>query len=453
MSSASALQGASLAETLALQPLLRDQLLASLSDKEVRALAYDWRGFWARPKQIAPEGDWTIWLILAGRGFGKTKTGAQWVVERVEAGARRIAIVGETSADARDVMVEGESGILACSPPDNRPLYEPSKRRLTWPNGAIASTFSADEPDQIRGPEHDTAWADEVAKWRYREAWDNLQFGLRIGRDPRVVATTTPKPTPLIRELVADPDCKVTRGSTRENRANLAPKFLRAIEKKYAGTRLGRQELDAELLEDAPGALWKRKQIDAHRVGKHPDLVRIVVAVDPSVSSESESAETGIVAAGLGVDGHGYVLGDASLTQPTPRQWGTAAVALYSTLRADRIVGEVNNGGDLVESNVLAIDSTVPFTQVRASRGKAIRAEPIANLAEQGRIHHVGFFGALEDELCQWEPGAAKSPNRLDAYVWAFTELMLEEGDPLLEALKGADENHLRTLHARLGMR
>jgi phage terminase large subunit-like protein len=422
-------QGASLAETLALNPALQAEFLASLTEDEARALQWDWRGFWARPKQVAPPGHWIIWLILAGRGFGKTRTGAEWITERVESGYRRVALVAETAADARDVMVEGPSGVLACAPPWNRARYEPSKRRVTWANGAQATTFSADEPDQIRGPEHDTAWADEVAKWRYEEAWDNLQFGLRIGQDPRVVATTTPKPTKLIRSLVRDPDCVVTKGSTDENRANLAPAFLKAIFKKYAGTRLGRQELEAQLLDDAPGALWKRARIDQHRVRKAPRLVRIVVAIDPSVSSTSETAETGIVVAGLGEDDHGYLLADCSLPQPTPEQWGNAAVAAYHTYEADRVIGEVNNGGDLVEANVRASDKNVPFSQVRASRGKDVRADPISSLGEQGRIHHVGAFGALEDELCQWEPGSGTSPNRLDAYVWAFTELMLDGDD------------------------
>jgi phage terminase large subunit-like protein len=446
--SASSVTPASLAEMLALDPTLRAEFFAGLSHDEARALQWNWRGFWARPKQLAPVGAWTVWLILAGRGFGKTKTGAEWVVERVEQGARRIALVAETAADARDVMVEGESGVLACSPPWNRARYEPSKRRVTWANGAVATTFSADAPDQIRGPEHDTAWADEIAKWRYQEAWDNLQFGLRIGADPRVVATTTPKPTDLIRALVKDADCVVTRGATNENRANLSPKFLRAVHKKYAGTRLGRQELEAELLDDAPGALWKRTQIDHFRVSKAPHLVRVVVAIDPSVSADSETAETGIVVAGLGDDGHGYLLADGTVKQPTPEQWGTAAVALYNTHEADRIVGEVNNGGDLVESNVRSIDKNVPFSQVRASRGKAVRAEPVASFGEQGRIHHVGSFGDLEDELCQWHPGSAKSPNRLDAYVWAFTELMLGEHDEFTEALRNVDASKLRMIGA-----
>jgi phage terminase large subunit-like protein len=419
------IETASLAEILALNPEPANDFFLSLSEDEARALHWDWR-FWARPKQLAPAGAWTTWLILAGRGFGKTRTGAEWIVERVESGlARRVALVAETAADARDVMVEGPSGILACSKPWNPAKYEPSKRRVTWKNGAQATTFSADEPDQIRGPEHDTGWGDEVAKWRYEESWDNLQFGLRIGSDPRCIATTTPKPTKLVRALVRDADTSITKGSTDENRGNLAQKFIKAIYRKYAGTRLGRQELDAQLLEDAPGALWKREQIDRFRVRKHPDLVRVVVAIDPSVSATAEGAETGIIVAGLGVDGDGYCLADGTLPQPTPNQWGTSAVSLFHLHRADRVLGEVNNGGDLVESNVRAIDPNVPFSQVRASRGKVVRAEPIANLAEKGRIHNVGSFGALEDELCQWEQGSGKSPNRLDAYVWAFTELML----------------------------
>lgn len=377
-----------------------------------------------------PPGDWRYWLVLAGRGFGKSKCGAQacrYKVERGEAG--RIALIGETAADARDVMVEGESGILASSPPWFRPKYEPSKRRLTWPNGAIATTYSADDPEQLRGPQHDFAWGDELAKWRYADdCFDQMSFGLRLGNDPRAIFTTTPKPIPLLKQLIADPLCHVTKGSTFENRGNLAPKFLDAILKKYAGTRLGRQELEAELLDDAPGALWKRQaMIENLRVIKPPTLIRIVVAVDPSVSSDSEEAETGIIAAGLGDDGHGYVLGDATLQRPTPEQWGSAVATLYYSHQADRVLGEVNNGGDLVESNIRAIDPNISFKQVRASRGKAVRAEPIAAFAEQGRIHHVGTFASLEDQLCQWEPGVSTwSPNRLDALVWAFTELMLE---------------------------
>lgn len=274
----------------------QQRILASLGPKEAETLKHEWR-FWARPKQLPPEDDqWQFWMVLAGRGFGKTRLGAQWIIEQAEKhGARRIALVAETAADARDVMVEGDSGILACSPPWFMPRYEPSKRRLTWPNGARATTYSADVPGQLRGPQHDCAWADELAKWRYDDAWDQLSFGLRLGKNPRAVITTTPRPTKLVKTLVKDPLCRVTRGSTTENRSNLAPQFLNAILKKYNGTRLGRQELEAEILDDAPGALWNRENLDRDRVSSAPELTRIVVAIDPSVSSDSEEAETGIV--------------------------------------------------------------------------------------------------------------------------------------------------------------
>jgi len=427
MSSASAAKDLSLAEQLALDPAEQARFLESLSEEEAKALEYDWT-FWGRPKQQTPPGDWQFWVILAGRGFGKTRTGAQWTQAQAESGAcGRIALVAETVADARDVMVKGESGILAIAPPWFRPEYQPSNRLLTWPNGAMATTYSADEPDQLRGPQHDGAWCDELAKWRYPDAWDQLCLGLRLGRNPRAIITTTPRPTQIIKELLADPLSRITKGSTYENVGNVAPKWLSHILRKYQGTRLGRQELDAEVLDDAPGALWKRKaMIDDLRVHKPPEFVRIVVGVDPSVSSEAEEAETGIVAAALGEDGHGYVLADGSIIKPTPEQWGKGAIALYSTLEADRIIGEVNNGGDLVESNVKSIDRNVSFKQVRATRGKAVRAEPIASLYEQGRVHHVGMFPLLEDQMCQWEPGVSTwSPNRLDALVWALTELML----------------------------
>lgn len=441
MNSASVLPAAqlSLAERLALDPAARAVFLAALDDEERRLLEYSWRGFWARPKQIAPDWKWLYWLILAGRGFGKTRIGSEWVIERAMKGRRgeRGALVAETASDARDVMVEGESGIIACSPPWFRPKYEPSKRRLTWPNGVRATTFSAEEPDQLRGPQFHWAWGDEPAKWKYADAWDQLRFGLRLGDNPQAVLTTTPRPTPLIKEWVQDaagerPQFAITKGSTFENRANLSQQFLDAIVKKFQGTRLGRQELNAEVLDDAPGALWKRAEnIDAHRVVKAPELVRIVVAIDPSVSSDSDSAETGIVVAGKGKDGHGYVLADGSIVQPTPEQWGKGAVTLYHTHRADRVIGEVNNGGDLVESNVKSIDRDVPFKKVTASRGKQVRAEPIASFYEQGRVHHVGSLPLLEDQMCQWEPGVSLwSPNRVDALVWALTELMLDGREP-----------------------
>lgn len=415
----------SLAERLALDPVAQAAFMAALTEPEADVLRYDW-SFWGRPKQIEPPGKWHFWLVLAGRGFGKTRSGAEWVQAQAESGAcGRIALVAETAADARDVMVKGESGILAIAPPWFRPRYEPSNRSLHWPNGAIATTYSADEPDQLRGPQHDGAWGDELAKWRYADAWDQLCFGLRLGSNPRAIVTTTPRPTKIIKDLIADPLCHVTKGATYENRANVAERWLTHILAKYEGTRLGRQELDAEVLDDAPGALWKRERIEALRVKKHPPLVRIVVAIDPSVSATSEAAETGIIVMGIGEDDHGYVLGDVSMIKPTPEQWGSAAVTAYHTHEGDAIVGEVNNGGDLVEANIESIEKNLPFKQVRASRGKAVRAEPIATMYEKGRIHHVGTFPILEDQLCQWEPGVSTwSPNRLDALVWAATELM-----------------------------
>lgn len=348
----------------------------------------------------------------------------------VETGkAKRIALVARSAADVRDVIIQGESGIMAISPPWARPKYEPSNRRLVWPNGAVATTYSADEPDQLRGPQFDFAWCDELAAWRYPDAWDQLQFGLRLGNDPRCIVTTTPRPTPLIRALLAAKTTETTRGSTYENKANLAPAFVEQIIAKYEGTRLGRQELHAEILDDSPRALWKRGDIDKLRVTELPPMKRIVVAVDPSVSSTNETAGTGIVVVGLGVDGHGYAIEDGSLESPTPDQWARQVVSLYNKHSADRVVGEVNNGGDLVEANVRTVEPRIPFKAVRATRGKEIRAEPIAGLGEQGKTHHFGFMPQLEDELCQWEPGD-QSPNRLDAYVWGFTELMM--GEPVI---------------------
>ncbi|MDF2766398.1 MAG: ATP-binding protein, partial [Rhodospirillales bacterium] len=306
----------SLAESIAsLTASERSRILESLTPAEAERLAHDWR-FWARPNQLPPPGTWAVWLLLAGRGFGKTRTGAEWLRERVKAGAGRLALVAETASDARDVMVEGESGLLAvCWSGDRthagahlgRPIYEPSKRRITWANGAVAATYSAEEPDQLRGPQHDTAWADELAKWRYDEAWDNLMLGLRLGDDPRSVVTTTPKPTRLVRRLLADRRVIVTRGTTFDNRAHLAETFLDGVVQLYGGTRVGRQELMAELLEDAAGALWRRSEIEALRVRSAPDFKRIVVAIDPAVSSAEGSDETGIVVAGIGFDEIGYV--------------------------------------------------------------------------------------------------------------------------------------------------
>lgn len=333
-------------------------------------------------------------------------------------------------------MVEGPAGILACSPKWDYPEYEPSKRRVTWPNGAQAILFSAEEPERLRGPQCHKAWCDEIAAWKYPDdTWDNLQFGLRLGESPNACVTTTPRPIKLVRELVKDPATAVTRGSTFDNAANLAKSALNKYRRKYEGTRLGRQELYAEILEDTPGALWTRALIDKNRRTNHPNLIRIVIGCDPSVSSGEETgAETGIVAVGIGPctclgreEIHAFVIDDAT-KEGTPRERFGSVVACYHRFRADRVIGEVNNGGDLVAYTVSTIDDTVPVKNVHASRGKTPRAEPISSLYEQGRVHHVGYFGALEDQMCTWVPGQ-KSPDRMDALVWALTELNFAEDE------------------------
>lgn len=394
----------------------------------IRSILYDW-SVWARPAQLAPDGDWRIWLILAGRGFGKTRSGAEWVRRQVESGhAGRIALVGATAADVRDTMIEGESGLLRIFPDETRPRYEPSKRRVTFPNGAIATTYSADEPDRLRGPNHDLAWADEVAAWRYPDAWDQLMFGLRIGDRPRAVATTTPRPTRLIRNLADRPDCVVTRGSTYENAANLSATFLDEMRHRYEGTRLGRQELEAELLLDADGALWNRDMLDDARTTTVPNLRRVVVAIDPAASANVDSDETGIIVAGVDDHGHGYVLEDRSM-KGSPAEWASAAVTAHHVHKADRIVAEANQGGDMISHTLRTIDASVPVKLVHASRGKRTRAEPVAALYEQGRVHHAGAFPELEDQLCTWTPDGP-SPDRLDALVWALSELMVGGREP-----------------------
>lgn len=381
----------------------------------------------ARPKQLPPPGDWYAWLILAGRGFGKTRTGAEWIRHKIESGqAGRIALVGRTAADVRDTMIEGESGLLAVCPPWAKPTYEPSKRRVTWPNGAIATAFTGEEPNALRGPQHDAAWADELAAWKYPETWDQLQFGLRLGQRPQVVITTTPRPTPLVKSIVADSDSVTVRGTSYENRENLAPSFFKQIIQKYEGTRLGRQELNAELLEDVDGALWNLTQIDSLRVAEAPDLIRVIVAIDPATTSNAESNETGIIVAGLGRDGHGYVLNDVSV-RDTPDGWARRAVNAYREAKADRIIYEANQGGDMVATTLRTIDRSVPLTAVTASRGKLTRAEPVSALYQQGRVHHVGAFAALEDQMTSWVPGEP-SPDRMDALVWAITSLMITGG-------------------------
>lgn len=428
----------SLIESLAFLPEQdRTKVLAELTEAQAQELLWDWKA-WARPNQLAPEGNWLTWLVLAGRGFGKTRCGSEWVRQIVcgstplSGGSHgRVALVAETAADARDVLVEGVSGILAVHPRDFRPMYEPSKRRLTWPNGAVASLFNATEPDQLRGPQHDAALSDELAKWRYaQETWDMLQFGLRLGDNPKQVVTTTPRPIPVLKEIMAANTTVVTHGTTTDNRLNLAPSFIKTIVDKYQGTRLGRQELSAEILDDVPDALWTRAALDRDRCkpDKVPSLKRVVVAVDPAAKQNEapeNGAATGIMVAGIGEDGRGYVLEDATCRE-SPNGWARMAVACFDRFEGDCIVGETNNGGEMVEATIRAVRATVPFREVIASRGKWTRAEPIAALYEQGRISHVGTFAALEDEMVNFGPNgmaSALSPDRVDALVWALTEL------------------------------
>ncbi|UTW56171.1 DNA-packaging protein [Kordiimonas sp. SCSIO 12610] len=423
----------------------KQNFLNNLSPLETLALHYDW-DFWARENQQEPKGDWTHWLILAGRGFGKTRTGAEWVRMLVEtSAAKRIALIAPTIGDARRTMVEGESGLIAVSPPWNRPKFEPSKSQLIWPSGAIATLYSASEPERLRGPQHDAAWCDELCAWaNARAAFDNLMFGLRLGARPRTCITTTPRPIALLKDLMAAKNTHVTKGTTYDNLDNLAPTFADDIIKKYEGTRIGRQELNADLLEDVPGALWTRRQLDACRITEGadelPDFTRIVVAVDPPVSVGEKADECGIVAVGLGGDGCAYVLRDASIQGETPLGWAERAVNLYQAVSADCVVAEVNQGGALVETIMRQIDPLIPIKSVHARRGKYLRAEPVAALYEQGRVFHVGSFMKLEDQMCSFtnnghsgniitkrsvENRNLKSPDRLDALVWAITDLML----------------------------
>jgi len=414
----------------------RYDFLSGLTDAERAALKRHWP-FWAREEQLAPSGDWRVWLICAGRGFGKTRAGAEWVcdIARHEPQAR-IALVGSSLGEARAVMVEGESGILACSPPDRRPLFEPSLKRLTWPNGASAHLFSAAEPESLRGAQHSHGWCDEIAKWdnsagRAMAAWDNLQMGLRLGDRPRLLATTTPRVVPLVRRLMGEEaaDVVVTRGSTFDNGAHLPPRFLQAMRRTYGRTALGRQELNGELLEETDGALWSRALLEQCREVLSVDpMARVVVGVDPPASAHGD--ECGIVVAGITEAGEAKVLADASLARPSPERWARAVAATALAWKADRVVAEANLGGAMVESVLRAADCQMPIRLVHASRGKVARAEPVAALYEAGRVRHVGQFARLEDQLCGLMAGGdycgpGRSPDRADAMVWALTELML----------------------------
>jgi phage terminase large subunit-like protein len=414
-------------------------------------LAHDFAVF-AHPHQEPPAcanngGPWTTWLVLGGRGAGKTRLGAEWVralaygaSPYADAPHGRIALVGETEHDVREVMVEGASGILRAAPRAERPLWLPSRRRLEWPNGAIAQAFSADDPESLRGPQFDAAWADELAKWRQAEAaFDMLQFGLRLGARPRQLITTTPRPTALVKRLLADPRTAVTRASTHANAAHLSPAFLAEVLDRYAGTQLGRQEIDGEIIEDRVGALWSRALIEDCRVDAAPDLARIVVGVDPPAAARPGADACGIVAAGRGVDGLFYVLEDATVAGLAPAAWAERAIALYRRRSANTLVAEVNQGGDMVRAVLAQVDPTVPVKTVHATRGKWVRAEPIAALYTQGRVKHVGRpFAALEDQMCDFVQSGlpdGSSPDRLDALVWALTELSTPAPQPRIRVL------------------
>jgi phage terminase large subunit-like protein len=416
-----------LEEVRALDPIARERLLRRWD-------------VWGRAEQQPPPGEWRTWLILAGRGWGKSRTGAEWVRAMATRGrARRIALVARTAADVRDVLIEGESGLLSIHRADERPVWEPSRRRLTWPNGAIATTYSADEPDQLRGPQHDSAWVDEICAWRYPDAWDQLQLGLRLGDDPRVVATTTPRPTALVRSLVASTSTVVTRGRTADNARNLAPGVVEALSARYAGTRLGRQELDGEILDDTPGALWTRAMIDSGQARNSPELRRVVVALDPSVAADGGGDECGIVVAGVDFDGRAWVLRDGS-GNLSPSDWSRRAVALAEEHQADCIVAEANQGGALVEQTLRAAGARTRVRLVHAARGKRARAEPVAALYEQGRVKHLPGLQRLEDELCTWSSAAGDpSPNRLDALVWACFDLCGLAAAPRVASETGYD--------------
>jgi phage terminase large subunit-like protein len=417
-----------------------DGFLDSLSPNALMSLPWLFE-HWAHGHQLPPEGDWTTWVILGGRGAGKTRAGAEWVRAQVEGGkpgdpgrCSRVALVGETLDEAREVMVFGPSGILACAPPDRRPEWQASRRRLVWPNGAVAQTFSAGDPDSLRGPQFDAAWCDELAKWRKREAWDMLRFALRLGAHPQVVVTTTPQRAALLEALLAAPGTVTTRAPTSANRMHLAESFLEAVHARYAGTRLGRQELDGEIVADHEGALWTWATIETARRQGPAALDRIVVAVDPPVTGRADSDECGIVVAGVARTGEpqtwtAEVIADGSLHGASPQAWAERAVALFHAHKADRMVAEVNQGGDLVAHVIRQVDPMIPLRTVHAARNKAARAEPVAALYEQGRIVHRGVFSALESQMTAMTLGGFRgdgSPDRVDALVWAITELMLD---------------------------
>lgn len=417
-----------------------DEFLAGLSENALLSLPWLFE-FWALPHQLPPRGDWKTWVIMGGRGAGKTRAGAEWVRAEVEGPgpndpgrSRRVALVGDTVDQVRDVMVLGESGIVACSPPDRRPEWQASRHQLVWPNGAIAQVFSAHDPESMRGPQFDAAWADELGKWKKgNEAWNQLQFALRLGKAPRTVVTTTPRNVAVLKAILKNPSTVITHAPTEANRAYLAESFLLEVQERYGGTRIGRQELEGVLVEDEEGALWTPEMLERAHAGDRPTFSRIVVAVDPPVTATKQSDECGIVVVGADTRGdpkdwRAVVLEDASVKGASPEGWARAALAAMERHGADRMVAEVNQGGDLVERVVRMIDPQVPFRAVHATRSKMLRAEPVAALYEQGRVAHVRGLAQLEEQMCQMAVTGWRgkgSPDRLDALVWALTELMV----------------------------
>ncbi len=417
-----------------------DEFLAGLSQNALLALPWVFE-FWALPHQLPPRGAWKTWVIMGGRGAGKTRAGSEWVRAQVEGAgpndpgkAKRVALIGETIDQVREVMVMGESGIIACSPPDRKPEWQASRHRLVWANGAEAQVFSAHEPEVMRGPQFDAAWADELGKWKKgAEAWDQLQFALRLGRNPRAVVTTTPRNVGVLKAILKNPSSVITHAPTEANRAYLAESFLAEVQARYGGTRFGRQELEGVLVEDEEGALWTSTMLEAARVETVPEMNRVVVAVDPPVTAHKASDECGIVVVGADTRGdprtwRAVVLEDASVKGASPEGWARAALAAMERHGADRLVAEVNQGGDLVERLVRMIDPLVPYRGVHATRSKMLRAEPVAALYEQGRVAHVRGLGVLEEQMCRmtatgWQ--GSGSPDRLDALVWALTDLMI----------------------------
>ncbi|MFV0296913.1 MAG: DNA-packaging protein [Hyphomicrobiaceae bacterium] len=413
-------------------------------------MAHDWQ-LWARDDQLPPlstasSNPWRTWLLLGGRGSGKTRAGAEWVraialgLWRGEPPARRIALVGPTQAHVRAVMIEGVSGLMAVHPAGERPHLEISRGQLVWPNGAIAQFYSAEDPEGLRGPQFDAAWCDEIGRWkRGHRAWDMLQFGLRLGTLPRQVVTTTPRSTRLMKSIIADEGTAITRARTVDNASNLAPAFIAEVTRIYAGTALGRQELDGEVITERPDSLWQRKWLVESRLARPPELKRIVVAVDPPVTATDNADTCGIVVAGLGPDNRAYVLADRSLQGRDPATWARAVIAAFRDFHADRIVAEANQGGDLVVNVIRQVDGSAPVKKVHASRGKFARAEPIAALYAENRVVHVGEFPALENQMCDFGPeglSEGRSPDRVDALVWALTELMITTTrDPFIRRL------------------